>query len=63
MMKPTVTGGCDILDKTIHDIIYLNSNVFFDEKQYALNDAMIVGTSAALYTVLRFSSEDGKNII
>lgn len=51
------------MEKTIHDIIYLGSNAVFNGKQYTLDEVMVVGTSEILYTVLRFASEDGENVI
>ena len=51
------------MDKTIHDIFKLGSTAVFYEKQYILEEIMILGTSERLYTVLRFSAENGKNIV
>lgn len=56
-------GGLKILDKTIQDIFKLGSGAVFYEKQYVLDEIMILGTSERLYTVLRFSAENGENII
>lgn len=46
-------GGLKILDKTIQDIFKLGSGAVFYEKQYVLDEIMILGTSERLYTVLR----------
>lgn len=51
------------MDKTIHDIFKLGSTAVFYEKKYILEEIMILGTSERLYTVLRFSAENGKNIV
>ena len=51
------------MDKTIQDIFKLGSGAVFYEKQYVLDEIMILGTSERLYTVLRFSAENGENII
>lgn len=56
-------GGLKILDKTIQDIFKLGSSAIFYEKQYVLDEIMILGTSERLYTVLRFAAENGENLI
>lgn len=51
------------MDKTIHDIFHLGSCAVFDEQQYVLDEIMIVGTMGTLYTMVRFSGKNGKDII
>lgn len=58
-----MNGGSAILDKMIHDIFHLGSGAVFNKKPYTLDEVMIWGTSEILYTVLRFSSKDGENIV
>lgn len=51
------------MGKSIHDRFKFGSGAFFNGRPFQLDEIMICGTSDLLFTVLKFSDKDGKNII